>query len=449
MPLVNAKDIPQKHNSLGQYFTPPSVVDFCLSKTKLNTELVIEPSCGIGAFVDRINREVIAIEIDKSLIREDFLNINFYDYELTKDYESITIIGNPPYHTPACSLVDGPYNRKEYVRGLAKKYDVTGIREEAVFFILKSFDLIGDREGHIYFILPKTIFSNNSRSYKTFINFLKKRMRLAEVWDIGREFEHVTTDLCYVHFVVGETSDKFLLNGEETLVDNFYGVNEDVITFHNIFKKTYLGSVPCESVLLSIRDEPLGHFKERLCRVANGEFDLTYNGNYHLRAMRDPKKVEIVKKYIEEIRNLVPGEQFSDDNCYKPIRHRNEDRWYYRNNLLKKASFVYQLNPNPCPSFYFPGNPAKGCLDYHGFCNFDVNRNCSPSANRTVPIDGNNLTEEFKVYWQANTNLSYDCVFDYLSFVLKSDWYKMMKNKYQRWYFGVPREFMKGFICSV
>lgn len=439
MANVNSKDLPAKYQLFGQYQTPDHIVDFCLSKTKYETDIVIEPSCGTGAFLNKLPN-AIGLEIDPEICPPNAQNMNFYDFD-QKFEKDLTFIGNPPYRTPAASLID----RKEVVHGLMKKYNITGMREEAVFFLVKTVDLIltNNVRGHIYYILPKSIFHNNSKSYQSFIKFLE-RIALLEVWDLPADFDKVNTDVCYVHFSVGY--------GHENQIKDFYGVNEEIITFHQIFKKTYLGSVPCESVLLSIRGEPLSHFKERLFRLMTEEDSkwLTYQGEFHLVALKkqDPKKIEVVWNNVKEIKRLVSVEDFLNDEYYKPIRHRKEDRWYFRHNSLKKSKqFVYQLNPNPCRSFYFPGNPVKGCLDYWGICEYDINRNCSPSANRTVPLDVDNITDEFKSYW-SKTGLPLEKVFDYLAFVLASDWYKNMKSKYQRFYFGVPHVFDERFLCD-
>lgn len=461
MGTVNTKDIPSKTNSLGQFFTPESIVDLCLNVTRIPPgNFIIEPSCGTGAFLSRFQGDVIGLEVDGSVLAKytgaaKVENMNFYDFKLVD--KDVTFIGNPPYRTPAVSVTDDPvYGRRHIVKGLAKKYGITGMREEAVFFILKSVDVILESKvrGHIYYILPKTIFHNNSKSYKMFLEFLKKYVKLESVTDLPSDFANVTTDLCYVHFSVGYGGSDtiYLHNGLERNVDEFYGVSEDIITFHRIFKKTYLGSVPCESVLLSNRGESCEDFRSRLVRLFSSEvdetnlIDLLGGENVHLAALKrnNPNKVGVVLGYVKEIQGM--GLDFADPEFYKPIRHRREDRHYFRHNALKKASFVYQLNPNPCRSFYFPGNSVKGCLDYHGTCDYDVNRNCSPSANRTVPLIGleDNLTDEFKVYWQQ-TGLGYDLVPAYLSYVLESDWYKGMKERYQRFYFGVPQDFLAGF----
>ena len=95
--------------------------------------------------------------------------------------------------------------------------------------------------------------------------------------------------------------------------------------------------------------------------------------------------VEYVK--VIQRRNII--EHFENDDYYKPIKNRGkEDHWYFRDDSLKNVKeFVYQINPNPCKSFYFSGNPSSNSGDYFGFCDYDVNRNVSPGAARCVPVD--------------------------------------------------------------
>ncbi len=279
---------------------------------------------------------------------------------------------------------------------------------------------------------------------------------------MGNDFEGVMRDLVYVQFSTNVPEDMFLLNGDMASVDAFYGVEPDIIPFQQIFKKTYLGSVPCESIFLSCKDEPREEFQKRLVKLFRTEVTadnlvelLSHNGKPHLKALqkKDPKKVEVVLRYVEQAKAL-PGYDvglFEDIRNYKPIAHRDENRWYFRHEFLKKAPFVYQINPNPCPSFSFPGNPSSTSGDYFRYCDYDMNRNSGPGANRTVPVDNveQNLTDEFKAYWQENAKLPFVKVFDYLLHVSRSQWYADFKSQNQRFYFGVPKEFDKSFLDTL
>ena len=52
----------------------------------------------------------------------------------------------------------------------------------------------------------------------------------------------------------------------------------------------------------------------------------------------------------------------------------------------------------------------------------------------------NNITDEFKVWWKANVNKDYIEIFNIFSKTYKSKWYKDMKKKYNRFYFGIPMD---------
>lgn len=466
---VTDKDVSNRHQLLGQYITPKDVVQFCLDRTDIHAKLIIEPSCGTGVFLNPIrakfpDAKIRGWEVDPKLLDqyvgdEPIFVRDFYDVE-DVFLEPVHFIGNPPYRSPAYSL---QYN-KSYVTKLRERYHVKGVREEAVLFLLKTVDLIKSSgvEGWISYILPKAIFKNNSRVFTAFLKFLRSHLRLLSVWDLGNEFEGVARDLVYAQFSTQRHIDYFLLNGIWTHVNDFYGVESDIIPFQRIFKKTYLGSVPCESIFLSCKHEPLLPFRGRLAMLFGSEVTkdnvielLSYQGKPHLKALqkKDPEKIQVVLKYIRQTKEL-PGfdlELFRDLDNYKPIRHRDEDRWYFRHEFLKKAPFVYQINPNPCPSFYFPGNPSSSSGDYFGFCGYDVNRNSGPGANRTVPMDHveANLTEGFKKYWRKHTDLPFEKVFDYLLYIKDSRWYREFKAQNQRFYFGVPQKFDKSFLKEV
>jgi adenine-specific DNA-methyltransferase len=82
---------------LGQVWTPPNVVEQML-KLRRNNGRILEPSAGCGAFfnaVKQMNRECVAIEIDKKIAPIDAKTIDFFDYPIDEKFD--TIVGNPPY----------------------------------------------------------------------------------------------------------------------------------------------------------------------------------------------------------------------------------------------------------------------------------------------------------------------------------------------------------------
>ena len=157
-------------------------------------------------------------------------------------------------------------------------------------------------------------------------------------------------------------------------------------------------------------------------------------------------KLKTILSYVHNIQEKSDIlKEFSNIDNYKEINVREGIRYYFRCEKLKKnKNFVYEINPNPCRSFYFTGNPSHSSTDYFGYCDYDCNRNVSPGANRTVPIDNleDNLTNSFKDWWKTNTNEPLSEVFNYIMFVAKTNWYKNMKKENKRFYFSIPAKFI-------
>lgn len=78
---------------LGQVFTPTQVVELMLGLRK-RRGLVLEPSCGDGAFSRHLS-SCVAIELDSRVAPDYALNLDFFAYPLTERFS--TVIGNPPY----------------------------------------------------------------------------------------------------------------------------------------------------------------------------------------------------------------------------------------------------------------------------------------------------------------------------------------------------------------
>lgn len=488
--MVELKNIQGKKCLLGQFFTPLSVCEAIVSSIRpQESDLFVEPSFGSGNFLRALSRlpnPLVGVELDADLfaqVRTTFpaalvRHENFYDFSV-KWPGRLIFVGNPPYRTPAPSL----HSHKALLVALEKKYGVCGIREEAVFFLLRTIDLIleNGHGGEIHYILPQTILKNNSKFYTGLKHFLLRTCRFLTIRSIrGMVFDGVAQDLICLSLEVEPTQEAFLgelfaqgqpppppqkqvpVDGTPTDLMAYLRLSaQDEIPFQRIFKKTYLGSVPCESLLLSVHGEPLQHFRQRLCEiVATQALDkdklynlLQYQGRFHLKVFSKPrhdkevrKKLGIVLDYVRNIQardNILAA--FQDLSHYKEITVRGgETRFYFRYPALRKgANFVYELNPNPCPSFYFTGNPSHSSTDYFGFCSYDINRNVSPGANRTVPVKDivDNLTDEFKNWWRANTDAPFCAVFDYLIGITKTPWYKAKKRENKRFYFSIPADF--------
>src|ERR1700733_3967929 len=80
--------------TLGQVFTQDHTVDLMLSLRKNKHGSVLEPSCGNGAFSNKI-KNCKAIEFDKKVCPDYAENIDFFSFREENKYN--TIIGNPPF----------------------------------------------------------------------------------------------------------------------------------------------------------------------------------------------------------------------------------------------------------------------------------------------------------------------------------------------------------------
>lgn len=478
--MIEFKNIQNKKEFLGQFFTPNGLALDLLSKIEIKTDIVLEPSFGQGVFIDSLvdcgyKGIIKGIELDEELyggykpIKEVTLyNKNFYDYYLDFETEGLTFIGNPPFRTPAYSLK----THGSYLKSLSKSYNVIGIREEVIFFIMKTCDLIisnNIENGYIHYIVPETIIKNQTKYYKTFVEFLKNYFIISVTNIDDKLFDGVYQKLIFLSLELKKKlSDRqtcILIDKKEQKLETYLnGTSEKVIVFQEIFNKTYLGSVPCESIFVSVNKEPLESFIQRITKLFFTNIDsketllklLSYKGDRYLKVLRgDNKKVidnklEIIMSYIEEIKNSgLNLSIFKDKSNYHTIKHRHNDNYYFRHTVLKRFKFVYELNPNPCKSFYFTGNPSYSSTDYFGFCDYDITRNSSPGACRTIPIDGieGNLNDEFKKYWDVATNkLPYKYIFDYIIYISKTQWYRDIKKVKRRMYFSLPYKFDKRFL---
>ena len=457
---VTFKDRKSEKNQLGQFMTPDDISQNIVDKSNYRG-VIIEPSFGLGSFLSKIEKKyvdnnIIGIEYDKNLFNQytgnsKVFNKSFYKFtskDLPKNVDYITFSGNPPFRTPAFSLKS---DDREHIKYLVKKYKLTGVKEEAVFFIAHMIDIINelDIQGELELILPKTIFENPSAAFNNFRKFLEKYCPLTNLVDIMDEYPDVAQSLVIATFRVNQTVKNHVTH-------NY--VIKDSIIMSDIFKNTYLGTIPCEGLFLSCDKETKKSFKKRMCDIfiKNSKIkkSLLYNGKYHLRALNNPKtfteKLKSLQNIVDIIKSTVDVSIFEDEDNYKTMAHRNSVRYYFRHKSLTNLNFIYIINSNPCPSFYYPGNPTKSSTDYFGYCDYDCNRNSSPGANRTIPLYNveKNVTDKFLKYWKANTTAPISDIFDYILHVSKSDWYKNYKQKYQRFYFGLPLKFDKSWRKS-
>ena len=81
--------------TLGQVFTPEWAVEKMLA-LRQNTGAILEPSAGDGAFLRRLGKNAVGVEIDSRLAHQSgALCMDFFGYSAENQFDAI--IGNPPY----------------------------------------------------------------------------------------------------------------------------------------------------------------------------------------------------------------------------------------------------------------------------------------------------------------------------------------------------------------
>ncbi len=114
-------------------------------------DLIIEPSAGTGSFFNNLpadNR--LAIEIDKDLCRANpkYINKSFFDFEPSKQYKKVIVVGNPPFGTQNKLSVDFFNHAAKFSEVIAfiipRTWNKQSIHDrlDKRFHLIKSVDLL-------------------------------------------------------------------------------------------------------------------------------------------------------------------------------------------------------------------------------------------------------------------------------------------------------------------
>lgn len=146
----------QKIKSLGQYFTPPEIVNFMvgLIEKDKNTS-IFEPCAGKGAFLKGLSENgftnFTAYEIDKDLENQSDVKIDYKDTLLEKPKQKFdVIIGNPPYVRWKNIEQD---KRNELKNNYYWKERINGLNDLLYLFIFSAIDSLKEN-GELIFITP-------------------------------------------------------------------------------------------------------------------------------------------------------------------------------------------------------------------------------------------------------------------------------------------------------
>lgn len=180
---------------LGQFFTPPAIVD-CMLQLVRNSGRVLEPACGDGAFL-RHFPDAVGIEIDPYFAPPGARIMDFF--ALPEDERFFTIIGNPPY----VRYQDIP----QTTRCLTRQSLLDGRANLYLFFIEKCLRHL-EPGGELIFITPRELLKATSAIPLN--RLLYEAGTITDFIDLGdlHLFDEVTPNCAIWRFELDERSRK-------------------------------------------------------------------------------------------------------------------------------------------------------------------------------------------------------------------------------------------------
>ena len=193
---------------LGQVFTPEEIVKTMLSLRR-NKGSVLEPSCGDGSFLKKLENTAVGIEIDKNIIKDPrVLYTDFFNYSLKNKFHSI--IGNPPY----VRFQDIEDNTK-------KRLDMSLFDQRTnlyLFFIKKCIEHLLPK-GELILITPRDFIKSTSAIKLN--ELLYKEGSMSHFYDLGDQniFKRFSPN-CAIWRWVKDIKQKELANAKKFIFKN-------------------------------------------------------------------------------------------------------------------------------------------------------------------------------------------------------------------------------------
>lgn len=302
----------EKREERGIYYTPSSLVSYMVKRAKKfskksvkNSFKILDPSCGVGEFLKKIeeefeNAEIHGVDIDSEAIdiarkrieNKDYSNVKFFNKDFLIDFEEDGydfILGNPPYL--------GEKNHKEMFdilknHELGKLYYEKGM-DYFYFFIEKSLDIL--KPGGILGFVTSSYWPRAD-----FANRLRERIKIE-----GYFLE--VLDFC--EYRVFDTA-----KGHHSMVF-FLKKSEEVESFQ--YKKLKKTKSSLEEILKNIDSKEMWEIKECKNRNTINKFNHFYFGTEE--ELKIIEKIKLNSKYIlsemcEINQGIVSGADRSKDS---------------------------------------------------------------------------------------------------------------------------------------
>lgn len=227
----------QEKKKQGIFFTPPETIDKMIkliSTYMKGVKTVLEPSCGSGEFITRLQKmkglTITGIEYNKiifdsikSLENKDtyLYHKNYLTYDSNNLYD--LIIGNPPYFVVKKTEVDKQF--LPYFEGRPNIF---------ILFIIKSLQLLKEN-GILSFVLPKSFL--NCLYYDKTRKFIHDHYSILSI--VKCEDKYIDTSQETIIIIIqNNNSEK---NNDYTLcIDGFtiFGIPEDITLLRSLYEQS-------------------------------------------------------------------------------------------------------------------------------------------------------------------------------------------------------------------
>ncbi|MDO5824930.1 MAG: hypothetical protein Q4Q22_00975 [Methanosphaera sp.] len=372
---VKNKSTGKSKKEYGDYQTPidfaDKVVEYAKNQLNLNPDVVIEPTCGVGNFVNAIRKyypdvPVKAIDINWEYLKEirqtdnvELFNENIFefDFEKVKDekYSNYLIIGNPPWvtNTRLSKYESDNIPQKSNYKHLEYFHAITGqsnfdISEHIILSIVDEFKKLN---ATVIFLCKYTV------GCKIFKHIADKRIKISKIKIIkfnSRKVFKADTSGCILIMEFNENG-KSISTCDVTNIDNPH--DNHVMGFVN--DKLYFNMdniVDIDGVCPFEWRQGIKHDCAKIMEVKrvgdkyeNKKKDLVYLEDDPLYPLLKSSSLKKPIVTTSDLRVILTQHRLKEDTS--PIKDKYPHTWNYlnenRESFENRKSSIY----NNCPDF--------------------------------------------------------------------------------------------------